>query len=101
MVGLEWAGSSPGPFSARLTGTTWKKVTVSAPSNAQLSAVTFAPGGTAWGAVWDYGVTWQRRWDPRDRKTPAAVAATPAVLLCQSCPSMMTRSEPPSSRCTA
>ncbi len=50
VVGLEWAGSSPGPFSARLTGTTWKKVTVSAPSNAQLSAVTFAPGGTAWAA---------------------------------------------------
>ena len=50
VVGLEWAGSSPGPFSARLTGTTWKKVTVSAPSNAQLNAVTFAPGGTAWAA---------------------------------------------------
>jgi hypothetical protein len=42
--------ASPTPFSGRLTGTTWKKVTVSAPSNAQLNAVTFAPGGTAWGA---------------------------------------------------
>jgi hypothetical protein len=50
VVGLEWAGSSPGPFSARLTGTTWKKVTVSAPSNAQLNAVTFAPGGAGWAA---------------------------------------------------
>jgi hypothetical protein len=42
--------SGPTPFSARLTGTTWKKVTVSAPSDAQLNAVTFAPGGTAWAA---------------------------------------------------
>jgi hypothetical protein len=42
--------ASPTPFSARLTGTTWKKVTVSVPSNAQLNAVTFAPGGTAWAA---------------------------------------------------
>jgi hypothetical protein len=50
VVGLEWAASSPGPFSARLTGTSWKKVPVSAPSNAQLNAVTFAPGGAAWAA---------------------------------------------------
>ncbi|HEY1668874.1 MAG TPA: alpha/beta fold hydrolase [Trebonia sp.] len=24
----------------------------------------------AWGAVWDYGVTWQRRWDTRTNLTP-------------------------------
>jgi hypothetical protein len=30
----------------KLAGSTWKKATVRAPSNAVQSAVTFAPGGT-------------------------------------------------------
>jgi hypothetical protein len=36
--------------SLRLSGTTWKPVTVSAPAGTKLGAVTFAPGGTAWAA---------------------------------------------------
>lgn len=41
----------PGPpVSARLTGTAWKAVTVSAPNGSSLNAVAFAPGGTAWAA---------------------------------------------------
>jgi hypothetical protein len=36
--------------SLRLSGTTWKPVTVSAPAGTSLNAVTFAPGGTAWAA---------------------------------------------------
>jgi hypothetical protein len=38
------------PVGLRLTGSTWARVAVSAPSNGQLNAVTFAPGGPAWAA---------------------------------------------------
>ena len=50
MVGSRLSGASQVPFSARLTGTTWQKATVSAPAGAALNAVTFAQGGTAWAA---------------------------------------------------
>ena len=41
---------SPVPFILRLTGSSWHPVTVHAPSNGQLNAVAFAPGGSAWTA---------------------------------------------------
>jgi hypothetical protein len=50
MVGSRSSGASQVPFSAKLAGTAWQKVTVSAPAGAALHAVTFAPGGTAWAA---------------------------------------------------
>jgi alpha-beta hydrolase superfamily lysophospholipase len=34
----------------------------------------------AWGAVWDYGVTWQRRWDTRSKLTPTPFWQLPWVL---------------------
>jgi hypothetical protein len=41
----------PGPpISMRWTGKAWQKVTVSAPTESQLNAVAFAPGGTVWAA---------------------------------------------------
>jgi hypothetical protein len=50
-VGYEFPGGGPQvPVSLRLAGPAWKKVPVKAPSNAVLSAVSFAPGGTAWAA---------------------------------------------------
>jgi len=39
--------SSP-PLSMKWTGHKWEKVTVSAPTESGLNAVTFAPGGSAW-----------------------------------------------------
>jgi hypothetical protein len=42
--------ASPVPFIVRLTGSSWHSVTVHAPSNGQLNAVAFAPGGSAWTA---------------------------------------------------
>jgi hypothetical protein len=50
MVGSRLSGASQALFSAKLAGTQWHKVTVSAPAGAALNAVTFAPGGTAWAA---------------------------------------------------
>jgi hypothetical protein len=50
-VGYEFpAGGPQVPVVLKLAGSTWKKVPVKAPSNAVLSAVSFAPGGTAWAA---------------------------------------------------
>jgi hypothetical protein len=50
-VGEEFPnGGAQVPSILRLAGSTWKKVTVRAPSNAGLHAVTFAPGGTPWAA---------------------------------------------------
>jgi hypothetical protein len=50
-VGYEFpAGGPQVPAILKLAGSTWKKVPVKAPSNAVLSAVSFAPGGTAWAA---------------------------------------------------
>ena len=34
----------------------------------------------AWGAVWDYGVTWQRRWDTRSKLTPTPFWQLPWVM---------------------
>jgi dipeptidyl aminopeptidase/acylaminoacyl peptidase len=34
----------------------------------------------AWGAVWDYGVTWQRRWDSRTNLTPTPFWQLPWVM---------------------
>jgi dipeptidyl aminopeptidase/acylaminoacyl peptidase len=34
----------------------------------------------AWGAVWDYGVTWQRRWDTRTNLTPTPFWQLPWVM---------------------
>jgi alpha-beta hydrolase superfamily lysophospholipase len=34
----------------------------------------------AWGAVWDYGVTWQRRWETRSKLTPTPFWQLPWVL---------------------
>jgi dipeptidyl aminopeptidase/acylaminoacyl peptidase len=34
----------------------------------------------AWGAVWDYGVTWQRRWDARSQLTPTPFWQLPWVM---------------------
>ena len=42
--------ASPVPVALRLTGSSWHSVTVHAPSNGQLNAVAFAPGGGAWTA---------------------------------------------------
>jgi len=50
VVGSRLSGASQVPFSAKLAGTAWQKVTVSAPAGAALNAVTFAPGGTVWAA---------------------------------------------------
>jgi hypothetical protein len=50
MVGSRLSGASQIPFSAKLAGTTWRKVKVRAPAGAALRSVTFAPGGTAWAA---------------------------------------------------
>jgi hypothetical protein len=50
VVGSRLSGSSQVPFSVRLSGTTWRKVTVSAPAGAALNAVTVEPDGTAWAA---------------------------------------------------
>ena len=44
------SSASPVPVALRLTGSSWHSVTVHAPSNGQLNAVTFAPGGGAWTA---------------------------------------------------
>jgi hypothetical protein len=42
---------TPGPaISARWNGKAWRQVTVKAPKQTGLNAVTFAPGGTAWAA---------------------------------------------------
>jgi len=41
---------TPVPVILKLAGSTWKRVTVKAPSIAGLHAVTFAPGGTPWAA---------------------------------------------------
>jgi hypothetical protein len=50
-VGYEFPdGGRQVPVSLKLAGSTWKKVTVRAPSNADLNTVSFAPGGTAWAA---------------------------------------------------
>jgi hypothetical protein len=50
MVGSRLSGASQVPFSAKLAGTAWQKVTVSAPTGAALNAVTFVPGGAVWAA---------------------------------------------------
>jgi hypothetical protein len=50
MVGSRFSGTSQVPFSAKLAGKQWRKVTVRAPAGAALRAVAFAPGGTAWAA---------------------------------------------------
>jgi hypothetical protein len=42
--------ASPVPVVLRLTGSSWHPVTVHAPSNGQLNAVAFTPGGGAWTA---------------------------------------------------
>jgi dipeptidyl aminopeptidase/acylaminoacyl peptidase len=34
----------------------------------------------AWGAVWDYGATWQRRWETRSRLTPTPFWQLPWVM---------------------
>jgi dipeptidyl aminopeptidase/acylaminoacyl peptidase len=34
----------------------------------------------AWGAVWDYGVTWQRRWETRSKLTPTPFWQLPWVM---------------------
>jgi hypothetical protein len=44
------SSASQVPVVLRLTGSSWHSVTVHAPSNGQLDAVTFAPGGVAWTA---------------------------------------------------
>jgi hypothetical protein len=63
-VGYEFPnGGSQVPVSLKLAGSTWKKVTVKAPSNALLNAVTFAPGGTAWAAGSTYPSTLIMRWN--------------------------------------
>jgi hypothetical protein len=48
-VGANYDTAGPA-ISARLSGSTWKAATVSAPDGSSLNAVTFAPGGTAWAA---------------------------------------------------
>jgi hypothetical protein len=50
MVGARVPGGSQVPFSAKLTGTSWRKVPVHAPAGSVLKATTFAPGGHAWAA---------------------------------------------------
>ena len=49
-VGSRSSGTSQRPFSVKLAGTAWRRVTVSAPPGAALHAVSFAPGGAAWAA---------------------------------------------------
>ncbi|MGD0704039.1 MAG: hypothetical protein ABSA02_29655, partial [Trebonia sp.] len=50
-VGVKQSASArPVPVILRLTGSSWHPVTVHAPSNGQLNAVAFAPGGSAWTA---------------------------------------------------
>lgn len=63
-VGYEFPGGGPQvPVSLKLAGSTWKKVPVKAPSNAILSAVSFAPGGTAWAAGSTGPATLILRWN--------------------------------------
>ena len=50
MVGSRVSGSSQVPFSAKLAGSAWQGMPVSAPAGAALKAVTFAAGGIAWAA---------------------------------------------------
>jgi hypothetical protein len=56
--------SSP-PLSMKWIGRAWEKVTVSAPTGSGLSAVTFAPGGTAW-AAGSAGGSLIVRWNGRE-----------------------------------
>ncbi len=56
-------GGSQVPAILKLTGSTWKKVAVSAPSNALLNAVSYAPGGTAWTAGSTGSSTLILRWN--------------------------------------
>jgi hypothetical protein len=50
-VGLEYpVGRQQVPVSLKLAGSTWKPVTVRAPSISELNAVSFAPGGAGWAA---------------------------------------------------
>jgi hypothetical protein len=64
MVGVKQSiTASPRPFVDRLTGSSWHSVTVHAPSNGQLNAVTFAPGGSAWTAGSTGASTLILRWN--------------------------------------
>ena len=67
-----------GLVSQRLTGSTWKAVSVSAPPTAELNAVAFAPGGTAW-AAGGYGRTLILRWNGK-AWTRVTSPSTSAVL---------------------
>jgi len=63
-VGYEFPNGGPQvPAGLKLAGSTWKKVTVKAPSNAVLNAVTFTPGGTAWAAGSTFPSTLILRWN--------------------------------------
>jgi hypothetical protein len=63
-VGFEYPnGGRAVPVSLRLSGSTWKKVTVKAPANAAQNAVTYAPGGTLWAAGSTGSATLIMRWN--------------------------------------
>lgn len=64
-VGENGATVSPA-ISEEWTGNAWKKVTVAAPKGSWLSAVTFAPGGTAWAAGYAYPHSLIMRWNGRE-----------------------------------
>jgi hypothetical protein len=80
MVGSRLSGAAQEPFSAKLAGTAWQKVTDSAPAGAALDAVGFAPGGTVWAAgVAGAGtliVRWTGKAGPGSAVLPRAAQST-------------------------